>query len=457
MMSLDDENTFTPPAAGGGASGAGGASMSLDGGASPPGYGGPPGFGGQQQQNQAPQQVQETSFFDMAVNAFAAGRDAHGYRYLQAEFVANRERFSEMPLSFWTQKRNPTIGMRFGVGVQYIAQDGVSGKAPVIGDPAPTINRGNTGGSAQGPGISSGYGGPSGIGGPGGGGGGNVPRDARGHLEYYGGDLAKSFIGKMEERLRGTTPAYGEVWPQLNVKVMLPDTGRSSTYVSNQSGGGAGLPVGGPSGAGSGGGPAGGYGGQGNTGAAEGLFPGLMMLGEGTFAELIKLAQKEGLDGVFVLQQQATVARRTGVVSSQTTLKFYTCEDGREKASTSALNYAQVAQQRVGLSDASRDPVERELNNLFNRVDRHLELIPMPALDEDNAVRRLQSISEESKQDPLGFLIEANYYVQQGWLDENRAQELIIEVLGEPMALELWSGDFERQKAALKKWLPLES
>jgi len=447
-MTLDGGSP--PPSANNGGGGAGGESMTLDGGGPPPNRGN--GFGGPAAQ--APVEVVETSFYDMAINAFAKGDDAKGYRYLQAELASNRTRFDEMPLSFWSQQRRPEVGIRFGVGVEYIAQQGVTQKAPVIGDPAPTINRNNgRGGPPPGAGSSNG---PGGFGGQGGG----VPADARGHLEYYGGDLAKALIEKLEQRFKGDNVLYGSAFSQLNVKVVMPG-GAASTANSNSgaaaaAGRGRSGPSRGPGGAGSGGPPADFNNNQGgNQGSAEGLFPGLVMLGEGTFADLIKKAKKEGLDGVFVLEQRGTMARRTGQVGSQTTLKFYDCESGKEKASTSSMNYAVVASARASNSDASKDPVEKELVSMFDKkLDKMYSLRAMPTLDGDQSVGRLKSIFEESKDDPMPFLIEANYYVHQGWLPEDKAQEYIIALIGEPSALKLFDEDFEKQKSGLSKWLP---
>jgi len=44
--------------------------------------------------------------------------------------------------------------------------------------------------------------------------------------------------------------------------------------------------------------------------------------------------------------------------------------------------------------------------------------------------------------------------LQQGWLQEDDAQQYIIQVLGEQAALGLWTGEFNQQKSALARWLP---
>jgi len=75
-------------------------------------------------------------------------------------------------------------------------------------------------------------------------------------------------------------------------------------------------------------------------------------------------------------------------------------------------------------------------------------------LTEELAKARLESIAETSKNDPIPFINEVNYYLQKGWLIEEDAQAFIIKVLGEPAALALWSGDFDKQKTALGRWIP---
>jgi hypothetical protein len=420
--------------------GAGGVDMTIDGGSRPPGSGSGPAGG---QPPSAPAVVAETSFYDMAMNAFANGRDGEGTRYLQAEFAVNRARFDQMPLSFNPQKKDTTLGVRLGVGVTYVAREGVNGKAPVIGDPAPARNRNNQPGSGS-------FGGPSGSSGfPGGGS--TVPQDARGMLVYYGGDLAKGMLDKLEERYK-KSPDFGSIWPQLSVRVLMVDLEPSTSQVSSRSDfGGAGSPF---SASGSG---AASYGGMSNAGPAEGLYPGLVFVGEGNFSDLLKRAKDQDLDGLLILEQRANLVPRTGQVTSETTVKFYSCEDNKEKGSTSKLNYASVAGQRVGLKDATKDPVEKELASLFTKIDRLFAVTPMPELTEEQVKGRLNGILEASKEDPLPFVNEANFYVQKGYLAEEDAQNMIIQVIGEQVALDLWSGDFDKQKAALKRWLPIRS
>lgn len=425
------------------------ASMTLEGGGpSQPqqnfgGFGQPPAA--------APVQIEAKSFWDMASNAYAEGRDADAYRFLMAEFAANRARFDEMPLSFSAVNKNTTVGVRLGIGVWYSAQEGVNGKPPVIGDPAPPpAARGNQrgsrgptsfGGSSAGPTMSSG-GGPSGMGGN------SVPRDARGVLTYYGGDLASTLLEELEQRFK-REPAYGQMWPKVTAKVMLPDTVSRRNESPVGTSGGSGIAD--PSTAGSGGpaamGP--GFGGR-ASGPPEGLFPGLTFLGEGNFSELVRKAKNEGLDGLILIEHRASIVRSTGATTSQTTVKFFTAADGKEKASTAQLGYATVANQ---VSDG-KDPVGKELSSLLTKVDRFVAVGEMPPLTEELAKARLESIAETSKNDPIPFVNEVNYYLQKGWLIEEDAQAFIIRVLGEPAALALWSGDFDKQKTALGRWIP---
>ena len=432
-----------PPQQGSGASSA---ALEEDGAPAPPNFAGP-----NRNAPAAPSQLEETSFWNMAINAYGSGRDADAYKFLLAEFASNRAKFDESPLNFYASEKKTTIGNRLGIAVSYIAKEGVSGKPPVIGDPAPVVNRGNQRGSRS-PGAAGGNSGPpAGFSGGGmGGGGGAVPTDARGMLTYYGGDLATALLEELETKFK-RQPAYGNVWTRLNAKVMLP------AAIANSGGGQANASAGTsrsrtPSGigAGSGGGSSAfGPGGQSNS-APEGLFPGLTFLGEGNFAELVRKAKNEGLDGLILLEHHAAVVRSTGATTSHTTVKFYTCDDGKEKASTAQLGYAAVANQ----VKEGKDPVGKELTSFLTKIERLVAVGEMPTLTEEMAKGRLESIVESSKDAPLPFVNEVNYYLHKGWVNEDDAQALIIKVLGEPAALALWSGDFEKQKSALSRWLP---
>lgn len=438
-----------PPQQGGGS---GSAAMTLDEGGGP----GPqqnPGNFGQPQNAPPPVQVEAKSFWDMATNAYAAGQDDDAYKYLLAEFAANRSRFDEMPLSFSAQDKSTTIGVRLGIAVSYTAQEGVSGKPPVIGDPAPVVQRGNQRGS-RGPSSFGGNSGPPAMSGPPSGMpgmGGGVPQDARGMLTYYGGDLASALLEELEQKFK-REPAYGQLWPRMPAKVMLPAEVANSGQSQVSTGGGGSNRRRGPMMSGSGGEgapPMSGFGGQ-PTGPPEGLFPGLTFLGEGNFADLVRKAKNEGLDGLILIDHRASVVRSTGATTSQTTVKFYTCDDGKEKASTAQLGYATVANQ----VKEGKDPVGKELKSLFTKIDRLVAVGEMPTLTEELAKGRLESILGASKSEPLPFVNEVNFYLQKGWLNEDDAQAFVIKALGESAALELWSGDFEKQKSALGRWLP---
>ncbi|MBL8854333.1 MAG: hypothetical protein JNK57_10215 [Planctomycetaceae bacterium] len=432
--------------------GSGSAAMTLDEGGGPAAPPQNAGNFGQPQNTPPPAQLAEKSFWDMATNAYAAGRDADAYQYLLAEFAANRARFDEMPLSFSAQDKSTTIGVRLGIGVFYSAQEGVSGKPPVIGDPAPVVQRGNQRGG-RGP---SSFGGSSPpTSGPPAGGmpgmGNSVPRDARGMLTYYGGDLASALLEELEQKFK-REPAYGMLWPRMPAKVMLPSDVANSGQSQVSTGGGGSSRRRGPMMSGSGGDggpPVSGFGAQ-ASGPPEGLFPGLTFLGEGNPADLARKAKNEGLDGLILIEHRASVVRSTGATTSQTTVKFYTPADGKEKAATAQLGYAAVANQ----VKEGKDPIGKELKSLFTKIDRLVAVAEMPALTEELAKSRLESILGDSKSEPLRFVNEVNYYLQKGWLNEDDAQKFVINVLGEPAALELLSGDFEKQKAALGRWLP---
>jgi hypothetical protein len=425
--------------------------MSLDPGG---GFGGGPPAAGpgsfNPQANQPPAKVEEKSFWDMAVNAYANGREADGYTFLLAEFAANRSKFSEIPLSFVEAQKDTSIGVRIGLAVTYTAQEGVSGKPPVIGDPAPA--RASNQGGGRRPGASGGASAPPPMSGPPGGGfpgSDSVPKDAKGILTYYGGDLSTALLTQLEQRFKKSPAMFGQVWTKTNFKVMLSDDAQQSQPV-NTGGGGGGSSRRMPSMSGSGGGPPvmGGFGQQ--AGPPEGLYPGLVFLGVGPTPEHIRKAKSEGLDGLIIVDHRASIIRTTGQTTSQTTVKFYTVDDGKEKGATGQLSYASVAQQ----VNAGKDPVGDALEKLFEKIERSLAAKPMPELTEALAKGRLDSVVSDAKNDPLPFVCEVNYYLQQGWLQEDDAQKYIIQALGEQAALGLWTGEFGQQKTALARWLP---
>lgn len=445
VMSLDGEG---PTASGGqnnSGGGAGGATMSLDEG---PGTGGP-GLGqpNRSQQPAGPRQVEEKSFYDMGINAFARGEDYSGLQLMQAEIATNRSRIDDLTPGLWREGKRMSLGIRMGIGVHYTVAGNFSGAPPVIGDPRPNV--GGRGGRGA-----SGVSGVSGISGPGSGSGGfgtqnNVPKDAKGFLKYYAGDLTDVLLAELEERFHGSPARYGalaslDVTPIIEVEA---SSERSSSNRSSRGGPGA------PAGLGGGGAPtgAGGGGGPGVEGPAEGFFPGLVFLGEGSPSDLKKKAQDENLDGMFVIEHKVIVSPRTGQATADTKVDFYTVMDGKKRGYTKSLNYAMVDSDR----SSGETPVEDEIEKLFEKkIDRYFTIIDMPELTEEQCAGRLDSLAQQSKDNPLPFLMEASFYVHKGWLNIDVAQEKIIKLVGEETALKIFSEDFQTQKEGLKKWLP---
>ena len=424
-MTLDGggDSGGAPAAASGG--GAGGASMSLDGGG---------GFTpNRPNQPVAPKMVEEKSFYDMGINAFTRGEDLAGVKFMQAEIATNPSRIDELPPQLWSQGKKLSLGVRLGIGLHYITAGDFSGKPPVIGDPRPSTNR--TGfGSSGGPSMGTG-----GSGRPGG----DAPKGAQPYLEYYAGDMAKSVLSALDERMHGSDAPYGALG-SLNVKPVIEiEASRNTSSSANSS------QRRGPTSMGSDGSSYGGSSSQ--NGPAEGFYPGLVFLGEGSHTELLKKAEKENLDGIIVIQQKVVVPPRTGQATSDTTVVFYTVIDGKKRGSTKSLNYAMVASDRT----SGETPVEDEVEKLFSRkIDSIFTLGEMPTLTQEQAAGRLESLKEKSKDDPLPFLMEASFYVHKGWLDIDTAQQKVIDVVGEENALKIFSESFETQREGLKNWLP---
>lgn len=434
-MSLEGERNF-----GGGGdnqSGSSGATMSLDGGPSPAGA---PNQGRRNPEPEKAVAVEETSFYNMAMNRFASGEDYAGYQLLQAELIANRDRFDDFPLQFWREAKQPTLGIRMGIGVNYVAVGDFSGKPPVIGDPAPEINRG--GGRSSGGPPGGGLRPPS-MGGPSGGGrGDNPPSGAKEFLDYYAGDITDAILNQFEERFKGSPARFGNALGSLDVrpviKVESTNTNRGGSSAASRRN---------PAGLGSGGSSF--QSGQNQNQTSYGFYPGLVFLGEGSPAELEKKAEDQKLDGYILIKQKAQNNRSTGQPTSETKAEFYLA--GKRRGDTKTLYYQMVA----GKRSQGDTPVEDEVSKLFEKkVDRFCTVLDFPELTEESCVARLDSIMEKSKSDPLPFLMEANFYVHKGWMNEDLAQEKIIALIGEENALNVFSEDFQKQKAGLKKWLP---
>lgn len=429
------------------------------------------------------------SFREMAEIAYAKQEYSDAYKYLQLDVIADKDNFDSSPM--FLQNGNPTIGMKFGIGllVKYPKDD--KSKPPVIGDS-----------------LESAEGNQNGFGSPGGGFGNNnrqsVPKDPTGVVKYFTGEVGTELISKLEERFKGSEAIFGEVYTSIKVPTSLPSETPSNVVAGNVGGGapggkggpgggaiggpgggppgGFGGPGGGPPGGGGGpgaapsgggkggpggkgggpGGAPGGFGGPGNFGGGntsevkvdtdKNFFPGLVFLGKEDRSKLLREGRKQKLDGVFVIEQFITKNRRTGKSNSSCKILYYktTTKSERPLLYSKDFNFRTISRERD--SESKTNTFDKNFKSFFKLFEKKMKFKKLPELKEESAKGRLAKI--DPKADAVQLLLEASFYKKQGWISQDVYQEFLVKVLGSEKVAKLTSPKFSEQKEALSRFDP---
>lgn len=434
----------------------GGGSDSSAGGVAPGSpYGGGAYPGAEPGQGQQP--PKPLTFADKADLAFRQGREKDGLQYLFAHALTGDDAVAKDVLDKmgWIGPlKKPAMAVRWGLAVEYEFKGprGYTGSVYPIGTTQNLATKGaggaGTGGQPQ---PALGADGGFAPGGMGGAGQGNTA------LQQYTGELGQKVLQELQQRI--AKGDFGQV---------LASAGK--TAVPGAAGGvpGVGMPGAGMPGSGDmmPGAPApGGFGAPGMPGGqpqagrptdVASLSTGIVMLGVINPKDLSEKVEAAGVDAVVVFNVAVTPNPRLGHILNETTIRLHDTAQSKELWESRKLNNIKVQLERADPKE-DQDPVAREIEALFKKVDAEWHLGPLPAgLQAEHVLNRLRGLIGQTYENPLPVLGEIRMYQTRGLLPDEHLLTAYQKLVGQSEGSQLAKGSEEEKKKAIEQWLPSE-
>ena len=421
----------------------------------------------------------DEEFLAKAKNLFSKGEENEAVRHLYAYLLAKEDAFGEYPLQWIPGLAEPRAFLRMGIGVEYQTLKDFDGKPPVIGDPVAEsggrrnqVGDGNdtldgsapnAGGSSNSPYANA------------------ITETPAGFLLYYTGDYIERLYRELNERRKRDPGFFGKLLVAIPDRVPTAGDTVAAAPPINSSPGTAGRSR--PSASAGTGVPGGG-----NTGSNPGnqnagsdstiinpagrntnrklidvwvgsaaanpperlvigtLMPGIMCLGEGKTAELVKRAKSYGLDAVFVLD--VNVGKARGANYSSTSLKLYLVNEPEKHVvlNRSLKNTTVMETRRGSAGGGDSDPLVIELNRVLkDYVDENLKCTALPeSLTAENVASRVERVVNGTYHDPLQVAVEVVGFYRMGMLQEDKAIAALNKLLGEGGDVILSGSDSEK-------------
>jgi hypothetical protein len=416
------------------------------------------------------------------------GRFKDGMKYIHAAVILGNEEGVELMEQYrWVNGlKQPVLAVRWGIAIQLFQPPDFKGKYFPIGEDqaldGSLANRGqnnNNSGFGGGAGFAGGdagglggdddggFPGGDGLGGSGGGSGGfpeliKVAGDlgdfvvrrikARTERKYYGELLSSTATGGRRQGGGGAGFDGGD--PGGGAGFDGGDPGGGAGFPGGDPGGGAGFPGGDP------GGGAGFPGGRGGGRSAGSGSASLTMLGKGELKELVHKAKTEGLDVVLYFKIRVVKSTRTGLVTNITEIKVIDVATEKEVFSLSPLKNTEMQKRRDAATKNGEDddPLEVEIDKLFQFADRQYRMLPVPQKTTDEILElRIKPLvlSDQKPQNPLSALAEIRFLYSKQMVKKEHLPIAFKELLG----AELWkkwseADDAKERAEILAVWLP---
>ena len=406
-------------------------------------------------------QRKPATFLEGSKQSFSRSENRSGFNYAFAALLTDQKAAPELLTQYqWVPAlRRPALGVRWGIGIQFIGTKEAATKPYPIGTeqkmPEKGSSRRNQGDNLGSPddvggdlgladdGLTGGFGGGNGQGGS--------------DLKKYTGELGEKVVQRLQARIeRGY---YGSV-----LKSAMADGGSRGGQEGSFAGGNTGGfdpaddAIDDPAGAGFD--PAGG-GGNGRRGAAnQGMPTGVTMLGVGKLEALAVKAQQAELDAVIIFEVKVAVNRRTKLVTNNTTLQLFDVREGKVvKKNKSALNNVKVQMaSEKAKGDEVNEMIEKEIDQIFlgpGAADAIYRVKELPALTAENVLEfRITPMVKEDYQNPLPVLAELHFWLSRQLLKPDHLAIAYKELLGEDIAEKLLKGDEKTKAEVVKTWLP---
>jgi len=117
------------------------------------------------------------------------------------------------------------------------------------------------------------------------------------------------------------------------------------------------------------------------------------------------------------------------------------------------LNSYRVEGARKAGEKKGTDPTGKFVKDATRYIDRYLQLIDMPKISHDAAVRRATALSAKPQKNPLPSLMELRYYQWKKILTDEEFAEHVAKLVGPDKARQLATGSEAERLKVVKSWL----
>jgi mono/diheme cytochrome c family protein len=384
--------------------------------------------------------LEDRDYLSQAEYAFSHGQEGQASELLYAHAVAAEDDVAGETLSqarWFSLGLRPALSLRFAVGVDLDAPDSLEDLKPLG-----TSQAGGAGGGASmgmvGRGDGSGGGGANA----------NTERTFEELTGDFGSALVTSFESRWMDGLLGT--------PFKDIEPAVPAAPANNAMGSNSMMGSMSGMMSGMEAMGRGGFPGSDGSAAGNATAAKHstkgsvVTPGLVFIGTGKQADLLKQATDMGVDGLFLFDVKAAPKRRGGLVENSTRLRFVGL-DGKTIAATSTLVNIDI--ERAKMRGHEDDSLSKNIDRLFFGFDEKVKLSSLPALKPEHAHDRIRALLVDPQVDTLVKLFEARLYRSLDLLSADELAKVYQIVLRGNEGLALATGSPEDRKLVLNQVL----
>jgi len=383
------------------------------------------------------------TFADKAAVAFGQGREKDGLQYLFAHALTSDDAAAKEVLDkmgWITPLKKPSMTVRWGIAIEYEFKGprGYTGSLYPIGT---TQNLATKGGAPAAGGQPQ-----PGIGAEGGAGQGNAS------LQQHTGELGQKVLQQLQQRI-----AKGDFGKVLVASGNIAAPGAAAGMP------GAGMHPGGEMNVGAepGGAPPGGFEGAAAPGQAAGrasdvgtISTGIVFLGVVRSKDLLEKAQAAKVDALCVFNVVVTPNPRLGHILNETTIRLHDTLQAKELWESRKLNNIKVQLERADPKE-DQDPVDREMEALFKKIDAEWVLGPLPqGLQTEHVLNRLRGLIGQTHDNPLPVLGEVRMYQTRGLLPDAHLLTAYQKLIGESAGSQLAKGTEEEKKQAIEQWLP---
>ncbi len=187
------------------------------------------------------------------------------------------------------------------------------------------------------------------------------------------------------------------------------------------------------------------------------LSTGIVFLGVVNSKDVREKAQAAGVDAVCAFNVAVTPNPRTGLILNETMIHLHDAVQPKELWESKKVNNIKVQLERAD-PKGDQDPVDKEIEALFKKLDADWHLGPLPAgLQTEHVLNRLRGLIGETHDNPLPILGEVRMYQTRGLLPDEHLLTAYQKLIGESEGTQLAKGSEEEKKKAIEQWLPSES